>query len=506
MPVGDYILNNPDFYELIYGLIYGANLAFMALCLLFFIVNLIRHYTLTALIHGLCFITFSGFLMSMLFYNYHLSATPLFSESNLLIHIGKYGFAVGSMGALGVYTHVFNVYKLQPQYKKSVLFVYAILILGIIGLTYFDFSNIELLNTLNLLLISSVLILIIHHSTKYLNFIVYARVIRNITLFIALIIVPYSFIITNDNGITAGDLAILYLLLTVSLFLFYFFLAVYGYEQIKYFRKMYVVDKELLLQDLSKAVERDDFYMVYQPQLDLKKNQVCGLEALIRWKHPQRGLVPPNLFIPIAEKTGLINKISFWVIKTVIKQCKEFQSRGFDFRVSINLSAKNLNPNIVKYLVNQLRVHGVPPETLVIEITETSLMLNTAEVKYSLDLLTKTGCYISLDDYGTGFSSLSYLHNLDLEELKIDQSFIKDIDKNINSRIIVDSTLQMGKSLKLRVVAEGVETEEVIASLVDMDCDVIQGYVIARPMQVPNLYLWLEEQTDAKLFLKDYIR
>lgn len=497
-------LGGLSIHTLMYGFVYGANFAFIVLSLLFVTVNYLRGNKLAAKIHGFCFFTFLAFIFSMVFCQNSFGEHPLFSDANWIVEIGRFGMPLGLMSAIAVYISVFNVFQLQPSYRKVVMVVLSIVIISCVALALVDSTSKRLFVMIHLVVASVVLMLFIHHTTKYLSFIVYARIIRNITIFIGVLILPYVYFITRHDVINAVDLFISQCLITFSLFLFHFFLAVYGYEQIKYFRKMHLVDKELLLHDLSKAVEQNDFYMVYQPQLDLHTKKICGFEALIRWKHPKRGLVPPNLFIPIAESTGLINKISFWVIKTVIKQCTDFIEKGLDIRVSINLSAKNLNPSIVKYLVNKLRYYKVPPEMLVVEITETSLMKDTEEVRFALNVLKQTGCYISLDDYGTGFSSLSYLNNLDLEELKIDQCFIKDIDMNHNSRIIVDSTLKMSKSLNLRVVAEGAETDEVIESLLQMECDVVQGYGIAKPMQVANLYLWLKENADGELVMRAY--
>ena len=233
---------------------------------------------------------------------------------------------------------------------------------------------------------------------------------------------------------------------------------------------------------------------MYQPQVNLGSNQVSGLEALIRWQHPEQGLIAPDQFIQLAEQCELIDDLTKWIIRQAVADLRRLMDAGHPLRISINFSVKNFNAQLVAYMRQQLEDQAVPAQLLAIEITENLLMDDSAEVQAVFAQLADLGVEVALDDYGTGFSSLSYLRKLNLAELKIDRSFVMDLDQSDENAVIVRSTLQMSHSLNIRVVAEGVENHQVLEQLRHMNCDVVQGYGVARPMRFADVLAWLDQR------------
>lgn len=268
----------------------------------------------------------------------------------------------------------------------------------------------------------------------------------------------------------------------------------YAYDEIH--RILIAQQHELfhLLHGFGKALKDDEFFIAYQPQVDLKTNTVNGVEALIRWQHPTQGFIPPDQFIALAEDTDKINDICQWVITNTFKEIGALrQQSGKDLQVAINFSAKNLNAFMLGHLKKSLNEYQIPPKSVTVEITETVMLDNSEEVQKFFNEIHALGVKLSLDDYGTGFSSLSYLTQMNTSELKIDRSFIMDIVENHNHFVIASSTVAMGKSLNNKIVAEGVETEEILGILNEIGCDYAQGYYIAKPMPVAELQQWLHD-------------
>jgi diguanylate cyclase (GGDEF)-like protein len=235
---------------------------------------------------------------------------------------------------------------------------------------------------------------------------------------------------------------------------------------------------------LRNALERNEFVLHYQPQVDLATGAIVGMEALIRWRHPELGMVAPNRFISVAEETGLIVPIGAWVIRTACAQNKLWQEAGLGpLRVAVNLSARQFSsPNLVAELREVLDHTGLPPSLLEIELTESLFM---SDVNLAVDLLHSMkalGVKLSIDDFGTGYSSLSYLSRFPIDVLKIDRSFVNDITRDANDAAIVDSIIALAHNLKLAVIAEGVETAEQLAYLREHGCDEMQGYFFSRPL------------------------
>jgi len=253
-----------------------------------------------------------------------------------------------------------------------------------------------------------------------------------------------------------------------------------------------------LLGELRRAIEQHELVLLYQPKLDLARRVTNGVEALIRWEHPTRGNVPPSEFIPFAEQTGNIRMITRWVIESAVAQCGTWQAVGHPLKVSINVSARDLlDRELVPFIAAAIKKHGVDPELLCFELTESALMEDPTRARETLKQLHELGVKLSMDDYGTGYSSLAYIKNLALDELKIDRAFVTGMDTDSQSAAIIRSTIELGHSLGMTVVAEGVETDMELDALTAFGCDLAQGYKISRPMRAAELMKWLLAQPPA---------
>lgn len=252
-----------------------------------------------------------------------------------------------------------------------------------------------------------------------------------------------------------------------------------------------------LLQDLRRAVARRELRLVYQPKIDARTLQVTAAEALLRWQHPQRGVVSPAVFIPLAERHGLIHELGGWVIEGACRQAATWRQQGLRMRVAVNLSAQQLrHEDLVPQIEAALARHGMRAERLTCEITETVAMEDTAVTRAAFERLRRAGVHVSIDDFGTGHSSLATLRRLPAAELKIDRAFVVDLDSpgqaGTQALTIVQAIVQMAHTLGLRVVAEGVETPTQRDRLVALGVDELQGYLFARPMSARALGLWAE--------------
>lgn len=243
--------------------------------------------------------------------------------------------------------------------------------------------------------------------------------------------------------------------------------------------------KRLTLEnDLRRALERNEFAVYYQPQMNIDSSQIVGMEALVRWQHPELGLVCPADFIPIAEDTGLILPLGEWVLRTACAQNKEWQTRGLPkMRVAVNLSARQFqHPELTNVIAQALAETGLSAEDLELELTESSLMKNAETAIETLRQIKATGVRLAIDDFGTGYSSLSHLKRLPIDELKIDRSFVCESTTDADDAAIVMAIIGLAHNLKLKVIAEGVETKEQLAFLRLLRCDEIQGYLCSQPL------------------------
>jgi diguanylate cyclase len=244
-----------------------------------------------------------------------------------------------------------------------------------------------------------------------------------------------------------------------------------------------------LLARLDQAVERGEIWVAYQPKIDLTTGRIIGAEALARWNHPEKGDVPPSQFIPAAERNGRIENLTAHILDSAVAATAGIHQAGHtSFSVAVNLSARLLDsPGLLGMVRTILQRHKLPPHCLILEITETTAMASRDDVLDTLEALTALGIRLSIDDYGTGFSTLDYLKRIPADEIKIDRSFISMLEKSQSDRIMVHSTIQLAHSLGRRVVAEGVENATVLSELRLMQCDYVQGYHTGRPMKFLDL-------------------
>ncbi|HEX8948507.1 MAG TPA: bifunctional diguanylate cyclase/phosphodiesterase, partial [Dissulfurispiraceae bacterium] len=235
---------------------------------------------------------------------------------------------------------------------------------------------------------------------------------------------------------------------------------------------------------LRRAVEREELFVCYQPQIDTKTREIIGAEALVRWRHPELGLLTPLQFIPLAEETGLILQIDQWVLRTACAQLRTWQAEGCPLRnVSVNLSSRQFQQsNLAETIGRILEETGLGPESIGVEITETLAMQDTEFTARNLSKLDSMGIRFAIDDFGTGYSSLSYLKRLPIHKLKVDKSFIMSLTRDPDYQAIVSAVIAMAHILKLKVIAEGVETEEQLAFLHETHCDEAQGYLFSKPL------------------------
>ena len=254
-------------------------------------------------------------------------------------------------------------------------------------------------------------------------------------------------------------------------------------------------DHLTLLGELRRAIDQDELALYYQPKFNLTKNAVTGMEALIRWQHPTRGTVSPADFIPFAEQTGNIRMITRWVINSAIAQCGAWQAAGHPLKISINISARDLlDKELVPFVAAKLREFDVAPELICAELTESALMEEPAHARETLAQLHALGLKLSIDDYGTGYSSLAYIKDLSLDELKIDRAFVSGMSNDAQSAAIVHSTIELGHRLGMIVVAEGVESDLDLNALRQFRCDYAQGYHVGRPMPAVEVMTWLKAE------------
>ncbi|MFQ5950311.1 MAG: putative bifunctional diguanylate cyclase/phosphodiesterase, partial [Nitrospiria bacterium] len=250
-----------------------------------------------------------------------------------------------------------------------------------------------------------------------------------------------------------------------------------------------------LMGELRHAIEEKQLLLHYQPKVNLQTNRITGVEALVRWQHPKLGMVPPVQFILPAEQTGMIKSLTQWVLQEALSQSRRWQQDGLRINLSVNLSARNLQDTVLPgQIARLLQTYGITPSSLEVEITESAIM---TDEKHARDVLTEIGnmgISISIDDFGMGYSSLSYIKKLAVNRIKIDKSFVESMSVNHDDEVIVRSTINLGHNLGLKVVAEGVENQETWNRLVALGCDEAQGYYMKRPAPAEELTRWMNEK------------
>jgi EAL domain-containing protein (putative c-di-GMP-specific phosphodiesterase class I) len=248
-----------------------------------------------------------------------------------------------------------------------------------------------------------------------------------------------------------------------------------------------------LIGELRRAMDETELVLFYQPKVALRDGKVKGVEALARWHHPERGLLSPDEFIPLAERSNLLRPMTLYLIDTALRQANAWRSKGLEISVAVNLSMQNmLDLRLPNDLARLLTSWRLPAGSLELEITESTIMADHRRATTILTRLSKMGVRLSIDDFGTGYSSLAYLQELPVDAIKIDKSFVMEMHADAGNATIVQSTVDLGHNLGLEVVAEGVETVESYNTLARLGCDYAQGYFLSKPLSPEKMSIWLE--------------
>ncbi len=249
-----------------------------------------------------------------------------------------------------------------------------------------------------------------------------------------------------------------------------------------------------LTSELHHAINDQQLFVSYQPKVEIRSGKIKGVEALIRWQHPQHGTVPPDAFIPLAEETDVIKELSLWVLDEALQQYLKWEEQGLILHIAVNLSIKNLlDPACHDRIIAIIDTYNIPSGVLELELTETTMMSDPLTALRMMKTLTDKGIRFSIDDFGTGYSSLSYLKKLPVKALKIDKSFIQDMTKDDNDAVIVRATIDLAHNLGLIVVAEGIEDRATWDLLQILRCDMAQGYYISQPIPADKVYQWMQK-------------
>jgi EAL domain-containing protein (putative c-di-GMP-specific phosphodiesterase class I) len=265
--------------------------------------------------------------------------------------------------------------------------------------------------------------------------------------------------------------------------------------------KLREIEQPLLAGSLAHAIRNDSLVLEYQPKLDCRSSQIYALEALVRWPHPSRGVIPPDQFIPLAEQSGLIHDLTEWVVNNAAAQAAAWRRDGTPNEVAVNISARNLeNLGLPDLIASSCASAGVPSDMITLELTESAAMNDPAQTMDVLTRLRLKGFRLSIDDFGTGYSSLVQLRKLPFSELKIDKSFVIQMAKDKDSRVIVEAVIGLAQKLGLCVVAEGIETSDVLASIVKLGADAAQGYYISRPVAAERVIDVVKAGSDGERF------
>ena len=246
--------------------------------------------------------------------------------------------------------------------------------------------------------------------------------------------------------------------------------------------------EEMTVDGLREAIANDRLFLEYQPKIDIRTRKLSGVEALVRWRGQSGRIIPPDAFIPLAENSGLIDDLTLWTIDRALRQRRAWQDKALDLRVAVNISAKNIHDHrLPDQLCDKCRELGVPPEAITIELTETASMWDVATLMEVLGRFRIKGFHLSIDDFGTGYSSIAQLVKLPFSELKVDKSFVSEMDRVRDAAIVAKAIIDLGHNLGLAVVAEGVEKESQLKMLAEYGCDMAQGFYFFRPMDAGRI-------------------
>jgi EAL domain-containing protein (putative c-di-GMP-specific phosphodiesterase class I) len=252
-------------------------------------------------------------------------------------------------------------------------------------------------------------------------------------------------------------------------------------------------DRLMLKMDLADALEAEQLYLVYQPTFELRSERPTGFEALLRWRHPERGVIGPDVFIPIAEETGSIVPIGRWVLAEACRQAARWRRQGHELGMSVNVSGRQLDSDrLIDDVRDALEESGLEPQALTLEITETALMNDADATARRLSALKVLGVRLAIDDFGTGYSSLAYLRQFSVDSLKIDRSFIAGVASSSESAALIHTLVRLGKTLNLETLAEGIEDRDQLRALQRQECDMGQGFLLARPLELADADAFLD--------------
>lgn len=492
--------------ELITHIFAMSNGMFLAVALLMLFGSLsyitqIRKNGLSA-IYGLLFLLVFSFSFYNIFWQHFHSADvmPFYPDwiYKVSIFTSIFACAISTFTYIRVFGYKWiKLYRINGQVR---FFEYALYILYTVSAIYL-FSDVDIYTT-NLVLLGN-----------FLSFCMFALVVTAICadnkmgkVYGWLFSILTSFFMMLGYFSYTGDIlnhsflmSLAHLFVNIFILTFCFIALRFGYAELTGFYNLHTLDQFGIVRDLPRALSEEQLFVEYQPQVNLTSGKVVGAEVLVRWQHPTKGRIPPNDFIHLAEQMEIIDNLTQWLIVKAITQAKILEQNNTPIPISMNFSPLNFNLKMVKFLGATLKKHKLPSNLITVEMTENILLKETNEVIASLKKMHEMGIAVSIDDYGKGYSSLSYLQKMSIDELKIDKSFVTDIETNKDNYEIVRSTLGMAKNLSLHVVAEGVEDEDTQDVLRSIHCETVQGFGVARPMSPEALIEWVKERNSNKL-------
>lgn len=450
-----------------------------------------------AKIYGLLCIVIIGFWFYSIFWQYFHSPEIMPYYPRWLYQATQYGTLLACAFGTFTYIRVFGykwikLHKINCQVKSIEYLLYGIHLASAIYLS-FDVdiytANFVLLANFLLFCFFALIITIICAGNSISK--VYVTFFASITSFFIFIgYLSYTGDILNHSFL----MSLAHLFVNLLVLFFCFSGLRYGYNELMGFFHKHTLGQFNIVRDLPRALSDEELFVEYQPQVSVLTGKAVGVEVLVRWQHPTRGRIPPNDFISLAESMQIIDSLTQWVVTKAVVQAKALQNNDTPVPISVNFSPLNFNFKMIEFLEETLQQHDLPSNLITVEMTENLLLEKSDEVTESLNKLHALGIAVSIDDYGKGYSSLSYLRKMSIDELKIDRSFIMDIQSNKDNYEIVRSTLDMAKNLSIHVVAEGVEdsaTQEVLKSI---QCNTIQGFGIAKPMSAEKLMEWIAKR------------
>lgn len=491
-----------DWYALIFGIDIGlfvsAFLLTFMFALLFFIQNGFHRFYMR--IFGLACISFISITLYNIFFQYAMYHDAPSFYPVWLLDSGKFFAPV----ALGTITYFFLMLSMSdsarslPFYSRYHKYINALYVIdAAFFVALFFISNmIHAVLAIEAMFILHALFGMWYFCKAYdAGKLRYVLVSTMLLIIAALTVLSYGIYVQN---ISKPVFLVFNSILAMAALTLSFIGVRSGFDEAARFMAVNNANGRHLLTDIVRAMDNDEFFLEYQPKRNLNTGEICGFEALIRWHHPKRGRLMPDEFILFTEQSDLINLLCEWVIDHVVAQSKQLEAQGYNLPISLNFSVKNLLPTMATYLIDSLKQHDLSTNQVIVEITESVFLQHNQETDDAIRMLNDVEVMLSIDDYGVGFSSLSYLSRLNVGEIKIDKSFVMDLATNRQNQVIVRSILQMSHELNIRVVAEGVEDLETLNFLTELGCDVIQGYYLAKPMPEAQLNPWLSNELVAQ--------